>query len=1088
MPPVNPPTPTSSNNISWDSSNPEDQDIWFDAIDHVEMDDTWFEGAEAFDTHEEHQADPSSSAGEAADSRVPFTEDCRRGVQQFVRTLGEYGESRMLSACLSRILPGTPVSLVIAANSLYTAVTERRNIDTAALHALGLASWYLPENINVVSRLASFIRDTVTGWTDETFLQQFLGNEDNHTSIHLFTALAVTAIVAGRWMKDEGAPQRGVLKVPAFMANIFIRASHYWTALGNMASSLPSGAANPENTATSQYARAFEVDTQVETETIRDVYDATASGTSALRTTAFSSNSTADPKAYTRATVQNRPAPEPGGNTHLSLPEQAHYMAVNKLREKSGLSDLLYCTDLKTETRQQTRENIITNSYFNTKCDATVYPVPLRKESDSIPARNGILERQISPEASDIPAFTSEINLFPVVSQSTAHSDNSGNGFSAMLSPVVNALYGADKFIARYDPLRFSGGASALPIDSQQVNKPVNSMQALPENTELNNYSVSQITEYIHSFYITMDDKKLSNLLASLIEKNHPSVGTQDEIAKINEILDYLYIISHFLYENHVSEKKLNYGKVTLKQLLLVLDSLNCPESHEDRMLKTLAKVLPLVARSNTLPDIASIIISSASEEGRLKEQEEKIIFDANEMKNKDSINTEDNKNINYILQLIHGFESLSKNNEESSRYSYIIRQLNESLAQLDGETGKYFSFIRKINVSVREVVFYSGTLTQDKRGEGYRSVEEQIAQYVVRVVNWYDDGFQHTASYGEDFDARKSLLTYALVLAGISDVNQLPDDWYKGENPFYLYWYLMGNLEEYTDEYGNNVIVDAAKHFYERCNENNPGEKNNKLDIKGLKKIEFKDYNNRHKLIFLRYYLEQEINMEQSPGTSQERLYKIANVLSMFMMIGSLFNRGMAAFRSHDKIRHSNLNHPKKIKRRRNNNIKKYSGRGAVKKNTQQDNQVVKGTIGDAYYTIDKKTKNLDITAHGMPFRTGANGVSSASKISDEIKKLSSVHGDFNRIKLRSCYGAKGGCFSQGQVIADKTQTKVTAYKNKYTERGGIPFLGSGGKTKLFEPSNSKIQQTMNDVGNKALGSPMAAVHKVVSQFKKDR
>jgi hypothetical protein len=39
------------------------------------MEETWFEG----DTHEEHQVDPSSSAGEAADSRVPFTEDCRRG-------------------------------------------------------------------------------------------------------------------------------------------------------------------------------------------------------------------------------------------------------------------------------------------------------------------------------------------------------------------------------------------------------------------------------------------------------------------------------------------------------------------------------------------------------------------------------------------------------------------------------------------------------------------------------------------------------------------------------------------------------------------------------------------------------------------------------------------------------------------------------------------------------------------------------------------------------------------------------------------------------------------------------------------------
>lgn len=400
MPPVNPLTPTSSANIphvSSDRPEPEDQDIWFDAIDHVEMDDTLFEGAEAFAPHEEHHTDPLSSAGEAANSLVPFTEDCRRSVQQFVRTLGEYGENKMLSACLSKILPGTPASLVLAANSLYTAVTERRNIDTAVLQALGLASGYLPENINVVSRLATFIRDTVTGWTDETFLQQFLGNEDNHTSIHLFTALAVTAIVAGRWMKDEGAPQRGALKVPAFMANIFIRASYYWTALGNMACSPPSGAEIPENTGISHHAPAFEVDTQVEM--TGDVCDATASGASAPRLTAFSSNSTAHPEAYTRATVQNRPASAPGEITRIPVPEQAHYLAVEKLRQESGLSDLLYCTNLKTETCQKTNEKIITNTYFNTKCDATVYPEPLRKAVESRPVHTDRPETLVSSAA-----------------------------------------------------------------------------------------------------------------------------------------------------------------------------------------------------------------------------------------------------------------------------------------------------------------------------------------------------------------------------------------------------------------------------------------------------------------------------------------------------------------------------------------------------------------------------------------------------------------------------------------------------------------------------------------------------------------
>ncbi|MFP2693935.1 phosphodiester glycosidase family protein [Enterobacter ludwigii] len=392
--PVNLLTSTSSTSKTQDSSNPEDQDIWFDAIDYFEMEETWF------DTREDHQADLSSSAGEAADSLVPFTEDCRRGVQLFVRTLSEYAESKMLSVCLSKILPGTPTSLVIAANSLYTAITQRQNIDAAALHTLGLASWYLPENINVVSRLATFIRDFVTSWTDDTFMQQFLGEEENHISINLFTALAVTTIVGGRWMKDEGAPQRGPLKIPAFMANILIRASHYWTALGNMARSIPSGTETPENNGPSCRVPAFEVDTQVEM--TGDICDAVAScSSSEEQLTAFSSNSTAFPGAYTQATVQNRPATVAGENNSISAPEKLHYLAVEKFRQNSELSELQYCANLKTSTRQLTNEKVITNTYFNTRCDATAYPEPLMKAADSIPVHTNIPETQVSSAATD---------------------------------------------------------------------------------------------------------------------------------------------------------------------------------------------------------------------------------------------------------------------------------------------------------------------------------------------------------------------------------------------------------------------------------------------------------------------------------------------------------------------------------------------------------------------------------------------------------------------------------------------------------------------------------------------------------------
>lgn len=454
-----------------DISNPEDRDAWFDAIDHVEMDETWFDACDS------HHADPVF-AGETADSRVPFTTDCRRGVQQLIRTLGKYEESRLFSVCLSKMLPGTPGSLVMAAGSLYSAITEHRNIDSAVLHALGLASWCLPDNINIVSRLATFIRDTVTGWTDETFLQTFLGSEENHTSTCLFIALAVTAIVAGRRMKDEGTPQRGLLKVPVFVANIFIRASHYRHALENMTRSAPpSGRETREKTESFRRAPAFEVDTSVEM--TGEVCDAAVSCfPSEPRITSFSSNSTATSEAYTRAMVQNRPASVPGENDRLSVPEQIHSLAVEKFRQKSELSDLQYCATRKTETRRQANEKVITNTYFNTKCDATVYPESLRKfaENTDIPETQvSSVATSLSGEVPDSPllatsgnsAFVSGRDLFPSASGNTVHTITGGNIFSTMLSPLVNALYETGKLISRHDPFRFPE-ANALPIKEKQ--------------------------------------------------------------------------------------------------------------------------------------------------------------------------------------------------------------------------------------------------------------------------------------------------------------------------------------------------------------------------------------------------------------------------------------------------------------------------------------------------------------------------------------------------------------------------------------------------------------------------------------------
>lgn len=205
----------------------EEPDTWFDAEDSIRVEEAWFDASDT-------TCNGKNSPEQNADSLVPFTEDCRRSIQQLMATLGNHEESKILSFCLSKLLPGVPANLAIAANSLYSAITERRNIDTAILQALGLASWFLPDN-TIFSQSACYIRETVTGWLGEAFVHQFLGDEENQSSSTVFTALAVTALVAKHWMSDRGAAQRGLLRLPASIANLFIRVNHCWNTLGNMA-------------------------------------------------------------------------------------------------------------------------------------------------------------------------------------------------------------------------------------------------------------------------------------------------------------------------------------------------------------------------------------------------------------------------------------------------------------------------------------------------------------------------------------------------------------------------------------------------------------------------------------------------------------------------------------------------------------------------------------------------------------------------------------------------------------------------------------------------------------------------------------
>ncbi|ADP10437.1 conserved uncharacterized protein [Erwinia sp. Ejp617] len=233
--------------------------------------------------------------------------------------------------------------------------------------------------MNIISRLAAFIRDTIISWTGASFLRDGPGEDDGHQE-HLYMALAVSAVVASHFITGADAPQRALFRVPACAANLLLRAHTYWKGLNAMVHNAPP----PEEPARPP---AFEVDSSIAT-TLRGA-EATGSGVAGgvqkVNVIYFSSNSTANPEAYTRATVENQMTANP--EVVHSLAEQAHARTMAKLMRESGLSGLHNCETLETKTKEQSRGTEISHTHLNTKCDATARQGPLPAPVPVLPSR-----------------------------------------------------------------------------------------------------------------------------------------------------------------------------------------------------------------------------------------------------------------------------------------------------------------------------------------------------------------------------------------------------------------------------------------------------------------------------------------------------------------------------------------------------------------------------------------------------------------------------------------------------------------------------------------------------------------------------
>lgn len=202
--------------------------LGFDAGEQQCVEDIWF------DARDGSQPDARPLA-QKAEHLVPFTEDCRRAVKQVIQYLGEVKQNALIATGLARLLPDLPLRVIAVAHSMYVAIAERRDIDLALLNTLGMVSVDMLSEGNVIAHLADFIRQTLRDYTGIPYFSQFLSEEQSPSCHAICLALGLLAISTRYWMMQEPSPQRSLLRVPVFFANLLIRVDLYWQQLSRMA-------------------------------------------------------------------------------------------------------------------------------------------------------------------------------------------------------------------------------------------------------------------------------------------------------------------------------------------------------------------------------------------------------------------------------------------------------------------------------------------------------------------------------------------------------------------------------------------------------------------------------------------------------------------------------------------------------------------------------------------------------------------------------------------------------------------------------------------------------------------------------------
>lgn len=390
-----------------------------------------------------------------------------------------------------------------------------------------------------------------------------------------------------------------------------------------------------------------------------------------------------------------------------------------------------------------------------------------------------------------------------------------------------------------------------------------------------------------------------------------------------------------------------------------------------------------------------------------------------NELKNI-TIEAEENfppefNNIDHLIYLI----DRSKNTIDKFEIEYGLENLCESLKL---QRDHYIEMINNLPDDNSKLRFkqYLESLpslifTPDPRGDAYPSVESQIADNLVKSVFWFEHEQGHSAAYSSRYDAYKSLLTCLLAEKNIGSITSLPDNSDNREEAIRLVNFFFREAESNLKNKGEAYLLESANIFYLSLRDGDS--KRGTLNIKGLEKKALVSYSDKDKLLLLRYYYNQPIEIEYNQEPHSQHFFKLLDFLITIQCVAEAMHPG---YRSAN------------IKNSYGHHYKSRNKTHRIGDNRQQRN------IENLKLEYDSNAHRLTIyTTHGSKKNLKENNLK-MKKILEENERIDKI---IFKIKINSLLGNKKNHSYLSREMKNKMRPEMYA-KNVHRKDLSLPDL----------------------------------------------